>query len=99
MIGTDTIADFANGLAQYGLRKNSDDFIATHLLAWAQNFSVTTKNFYAFYLLSHGVIKLLLVGGLLKGKLWSYPASLILLVLFVVYQLYRFPVKESEALS
>jgi uncharacterized membrane protein len=90
LIGTDTIANFANGLAQYGLRKNSDDFIATHLLAWGQNFSVTTKNFYAFYLLSHGIIKLLLVAGLLRGKLWSYPASLIVLGLFIVYQLYRF---------
>jgi len=90
LIGTDTVANFANGLAQYGLRKKSDDFVATHLLAWAQSFSVTTKNFYAFYLLSHGIIKLLLVVGLLRGKLWSYPASLIVLGLFIVYQLYRF---------
>ena len=43
------------------------DFIATHLLAAAQNFSVETKNFYAFYLLSHGIVKLLLVIGLLRN--------------------------------
>lgn len=90
LIGTETIAKFANWVAQYGIRKNSDDVIATYLLAWAQNFSVTTKNFYAFYLLSHGVIKLLLVVGLLRGKLWSYPASLVVLGLFIIYQLYRF---------
>jgi uncharacterized membrane protein len=36
----------------------------THLLALAQNFSVHAKHFYAFYLLSHGVAKLLLVVGL-----------------------------------
>lgn len=98
LIGTDTIAGFANELAQYGLRKDSDDFIATHLLTWAQDFSVATKHFYAFYLLSHGLIKLLLVIGLLKGKLWSYPASLIVLGLFIAYQLYRFSYTHGAGL-
>ena len=28
--------------------------------------------------------------GLLQKKLWSYPASLIVLGLFIIYQLYRF---------
>ena len=31
-----------------------------------------------------------LVVGLLREKLWAYPASLIVLTLFVLYQLYRF---------
>lgn len=56
----------------------------------AQNFSIETKHFYSFYLLSHGLVKLLLVIGLLKGRLWSYPASLVAIALFIVYQLYRF---------
>jgi uncharacterized membrane protein len=98
LIGTDTIADFASGLAQYGLRKDTNDFVASHVLAWAQGFSITTKNFYSFYLLSHGVIKLFLVVGLLRGKLWSYPASLIVLGLFVVYQLYRFSYTHGAGL-
>ncbi|MFD2029898.1 DUF2127 domain-containing protein [Ancylobacter dichloromethanicus] len=42
-------------------------------------------------MLSHGAVKkFFLVVGLLRGKLWSYPASLIVLGLFIVYQLYRF---------
>jgi uncharacterized membrane protein len=59
-------------------------------LHWAQEFSGATKNFYTFYLISHGVIKLGLVVGLLRGKLWSYPASLVVLGLFIIYQMYRF---------
>jgi uncharacterized membrane protein len=39
---------------------------------------------------SHGVVKLALVVGLLRNKLWAYPASLIALGLFIVYQLYRY---------
>jgi uncharacterized membrane protein len=59
-------------------------------LSLAQNLTVSTQRFYAFYLLSHGVIKLLLVAGLLRKKLRAYPASLLVLGLFIVYQLYRF---------
>jgi uncharacterized membrane protein len=65
LIGTDTIADVANRLAQDGLRNDSHDFAASHLIAWAQGVSVTSKRFYAFYLLSHGAIKIFLVVGLL----------------------------------
>jgi uncharacterized membrane protein len=74
------------------------DFVATHLLAFAQNFSIEMKQFYAFYLLSHGVIKLLLVIGLLRNKLWSYPASLVVFGLFIVYQLYRFSYTHEAGL-
>src|SRR5258707_3392382 len=90
LASTDTIVGLVNIFTQEELIEDPNDFVATHLLALAQNFSVQAKHFYAFYLLSHGVVKLLLVVGLLKGKPWSYPASLIVLGLFIVYQLYRF---------
>jgi uncharacterized membrane protein len=90
LISTATIASWVSALTQDELIEDPNDFLATHLLAWAQGFSVETKHFYAFYLLSHGLVKLLLVVGLLRNKLWSYPASLAILGLFITYQLYRF---------
>ncbi|NTG49329.1 DUF2127 domain-containing protein [Agrobacterium rhizogenes] len=90
LISTDTIVRLVNLLTQDELIENPNDFIATHLLSWAQNFSLASKHFYAFYLLTHGLVKVLLVIGLLRGKLWAYPASLAALGLFIVYQLYRF---------
>ena len=53
------------------------------------------KGFAAAYLLAHGLIKLLLVAGLLRRKLWSYPASLVVLGAFVVYQLDRYVATRS----
>lgn len=97
-ISTQTIANIANFLTQEELIEDPRDFVATHLLSWAQNFSVGTKNFYAFYLLSHGIVKLFLVVGLLRNKLWAYPASLIVLGLFIVYQLYRFSYTHGAGL-
>jgi uncharacterized membrane protein len=90
LISTESIARLVNFLTQDELVRNPNDFVATHLLAWAQHFSVETKHFYAFYLVSHGVVKLLLVVALLRGKLWAYPASLVVIGLFIVYQLYRY---------
>ena len=68
------------------------------MLAWAQSFSVQTQHFYAFYLLSHGIVKLALVVGLLMGRLWAYPASLAVMTLFIAYQLYRFTFTHSPGL-
>ena len=98
LVSTSSIQNLVNMLTQEDLTENPKDFIATHLLAAAQNFSVETKNFYALYLLSHGIVKLLLVIGLLRNKLWSYPASLIVLGLFIVYQLYRFSYTHGAGL-
>ena len=93
-----TIAALVNTWTQDELIEDPNDRIATHLLAWAQNYSVATQHFYAFYLLSHGVVKVLLVAGLLRGKLWSYPASLVALGIFILYQLYRFSSTHSAGL-
>ena len=90
LISTNSIVHLVNVLTQEELIGQPKDFIATHLLAWSQNFSLATKDFYAYYLLSHGLVKVLLVIGLPKGRLWAYPASLAALGLFIAYQLYRF---------
>jgi uncharacterized membrane protein len=90
LVSTSSIANFVNAITQDELIKDPNDFVATHLLTMAHNFSIETQHFYAFYLLSHGIVKVALVVGLLREKLWAYPASLIVLTLFVLYQLYRF---------
>jgi uncharacterized membrane protein len=41
------------------------------------------------YLLSHGVSKVVLVIEIFRGRLWAYPAMMVLLGAFIVYQSYR----------
>lgn len=43
----------------------------------------------AFYFFSHGIVKLFLVWGLWKEKLWAYPVAIAFLTLFSVYQIYE----------
>ncbi|RWM08414.1 MAG: DUF2127 domain-containing protein [Mesorhizobium sp.] len=98
VVSTDTIASWVNALTQEELIEDPNDLIAGYLSQTASHFSVASKEFYAFYLLSHGLIKLLLVVGLLRGKLWSYPASLAALGAFMVYQVYRYSYTHSLGL-
>ena len=89
-VSSSAIASLVNTLTQEELIEDPNDFVATHLLSLAQNFTVSSQHFYAFYLLSHGLIKVFLVIGLLRNKLWAYPLSLVVLGLFIVYQFYRY---------
>ena len=98
LVSTETVAKLVELATQEELIEDPNDYIATHLLAMAQQFSVASKSFYAFYLLSHGLIKVLLVIGLLREKMWSYPAALIALGAFILYQLYRFSYTHSPGL-
>jgi uncharacterized membrane protein len=50
LVSTNTIIVLVNAMTQEELVEDPDDLVATHLLAIAQNFSVSSKNFYAFYL-------------------------------------------------
>jgi uncharacterized membrane protein len=90
LISTATIVGAINRWSYDELVEDKNDWIATHLLQFAQTFSVAEHHFYAFYLLSHGIIKSVLVIGLLREKLWAYPASFAVFGAFIAYQLYRF---------
>lgn len=90
LVSAQTIGTLINRVTQDDFIEDHHDRLATFLQHMAQGFSVKSEHFYAFYLLSHGVVKLFLVGGLIRSKLWAYPASLVLMGLFIGYQLYRY---------
>jgi uncharacterized membrane protein len=82
-------------LARVDLFRHPHDLIANYLYASAQHFSLNTRNFTAAYLLSHGVVKLWLIVGLLREKHWYFPVAIAVFGLFIVYQLYRFSLSHS----
>jgi uncharacterized membrane protein len=82
-------------LTRAELLEDPRDVVANYLFEAAQHFSVSTRNFTAAYLLSHGVIKLWLISGLLRARLSYYPAAIAVFGLFIVYQLYRFSLTHS----
>jgi uncharacterized membrane protein len=89
------LVSFITAITQDELVEDPNDFVANYLLHLAQDFSISTQYFTAFYLLSHGVLKLFLIAGLLRERLWYYPLATIVFALFIVYQLYRFSFTHS----
>ena len=82
-------------IVQGELSEDPRDFVANYLLHSAQHFSISAQHFTSLYLLSHGAVKLWLVVGLLRSKLWYYPTAIIVFTAFVAYQLYRFTFTHS----
>lgn len=78
--------------------EDPDDWFATTLRHATHNLSPDTTLFVSVYLVAHGVIKLFLVAGLLREKLWAYPAALWFFGIFILYQLYRFSHTHSLGL-
>jgi uncharacterized membrane protein len=89
------IQRFVVGLTHNELSRDPNDFIATHLRVAAEQLSVGGKLFAAIYLLSHGVIKAVLVYALLKDKLWAFPWAIGVFAAFGVYQMYRYFIQPS----
>lgn len=80
------------------LAEDPKDIIANALIHLGGSFSVSAQHFGIFYLLSHGILKLILVYLLWRKKLWAYPAAVILLCLFVAYQIYKFILTGSTVM-
>lgn len=68
---------------------HSLSLIAPEVLHLASQLAAVSAVFIAVYLISRGLIKLLLIGALLLDQLWAYPTSLLALGTLVCYQCYQ----------
>lgn len=70
-------------------------FWKDYLLDFGYTYTIGTQLFAIFYLVSHGVIKFVVIMLLWRELLWAYPLSVASLVGFIVYQLYRYQFTHS----
>ena len=89
------LLNFVTAVTQEELTEDPCDFIAHYLVESARQLSVSSQHFAALYLISHGIIKSWLIGGLLRDKVWYYPIAIIVSILFVAYQIFRFQITHS----
>lgn len=78
--------------------RHPHNFVASHFLHMAQAISYADPVFASLYLLSHGVVKTVLIVALWFNKLWAYPATIVVFGGFIVYQIYRYSYTHSFAL-
>jgi uncharacterized membrane protein len=89
LVKPEQINHWAQRLTEGELSRDPHDFIANHILKSAHDLTGASLIFGALYLLSHGVVKLILVVEVLRGRLWAYVALIVVTALFIVYQVYR----------
>lgn len=85
----DRITALAWALTQDELLEDPHDLVADALRHAAEGMSADVQGFAAWYLFTHGAIKLALVAGVLANRLWAYPAFIAALCGFILYQVYR----------
>lgn len=69
------------------LKDHPHEFIARHIVHWANSFDKQAAIFAVVYLLLHGLIKVVLVIEVLRNHLWAYIALVIVTLAFLVYQI------------
>lgn len=89
------LVDIATWVTRDEFAEDPHDAIASYLFRSVENFSIDSRNFVGVYLVIHGIIKLWLVFGLLRERLWYFPVALGVFTLFIVYQLYRYTFTHS----
>jgi uncharacterized membrane protein len=87
-VKTGSISILIESMTKAELTEDPNDYVFRHIYDFAQNFSTNDKSFLSLYLLSHGVVKVILVAGILKNKSWAYPIFIIVQIFFCVYEIY-----------
>jgi uncharacterized membrane protein len=83
------VTHYVHALTDPELAENPHAFVATHVLHWAGTFTKGSAIFAGLYLLSHGIVKLVLVVEILRNHLWAYIGLAVVTVGFILYQLFH----------
>ncbi len=77
------------------LSEDPHDLIARTILEWSRDISLSHHTFAFVYLFTHGLVKVILIMGLLKKKLWAFKFGIVFFIIFIFYELYRFTLTRS----
>lgn len=72
------------------LLHDPEDRVVATLRHLADDLGTGRHSFATFYLLAHGLVKVVLAVGLLRERPWAFPVAMWTLCALAVYQLYRF---------
>ncbi|MEK7134221.1 MAG: DUF2127 domain-containing protein [Patescibacteria group bacterium] len=99
LVNRAAVSDVLLYLVHGELLEDPTSLFAGYIANLSQNLSANTELFIGGYFLIYGLIKIFLVVGLLRGKIWSYRAAIGLLSIFIAYMFYRFSYTHSPFLA
>jgi uncharacterized membrane protein len=83
------VSALADWLARYQITHDRHEWPLVALERGLASFSIESQHFYALYLTSHGLLKLVMVALLVRKVSWAYPASMAVLAGFIAYQMHH----------
>jgi uncharacterized membrane protein len=89
LISGATVHRLIDDVLSHDLLGPPDGSLARHFVAGTAEFASGNRTFAVVYLGLHGVVKLALVAALLRKWMPAYPVAVVVLGLFVVYEIYR----------
>jgi uncharacterized membrane protein len=89
LISPAALSHLVIALTQHELVEDPQDWIANALRDTVAHMSISTQVLGGAYLIAHGLIKIVVVVGVLRGYRWAYPTAIGVLGAFIAYQLYR----------
>ncbi|MFZ0626961.1 MAG: DUF2127 domain-containing protein [Acidimicrobiia bacterium] len=95
VVSPENIGSLISFLTRHELSEDPRDFIANYILQQVSKLPKSAALLGGLYLLSHGIIKLVLVVAVLRQRLWAYPWMIAFLIAFIVYQAYRMALSPS----
>jgi uncharacterized membrane protein len=85
-------------LSLHELSRDRHDFIGLHLLHVSERLGHSAPLFPSVFLLSHGIVKVLVAIALWMNELWAYPLAIGVFATFSLYQVYRFTHTHATSL-
>jgi uncharacterized membrane protein len=75
-------------LTERSLQENPHGYFSNHIVKIGFDLTHGSHIFAALFLITHGLVKVVLVTCLLLNKMWAYPWALGALWAFLIYQIY-----------
>lgn len=98
-LSPNAINNISRFLTQNELHEDPHNWVAVHVVNLGDHLANGHHIFAAVFLLTHGLVKVVMVTCLLLNKIWAYPWSLVTLVLFLIYQIYVLTVSPSIGMA
>lgn len=90
-----TLTALVSYLFRGELIEDPKDWLVNLLLHLTHNLVGGLQAYAAILLIAHGIVKLSLIVGMVRKKLWAYPAAIIVFVIFIISQLYQLSLQYS----
>ena len=84
---TSRLPSLAQSIIAAELAEDPNDFLAARIMSLVSALPETDLTFYTYYFAAHGLLHVAVVVALLVGANWAYPSAVVVLFVFVVYQI------------